>query len=64
MSIGKRVRELREMHGLTIMELAEKLGVGKSSISNWERGKCDPSLINAISLADIFDLSLDDLVGR
>lgn len=64
MTIGDRIKLHRERRGMTLTELSEKIGVAESTICNWEKGKTEPTLINAISVADVFNLSLDCLVGR
>lgn len=64
MTIGKRLRQLRENSGLTQPELAEKLGVNQSTITRYENGTKIPTLPVAIQMADIFGCSLDSLVER
>ena len=64
MTIGKRIKQLRESSGLTQPELAEKLGVNQSNITRFENDTKIPTLLLAIQIADVFDCSLDQLVGR
>ncbi len=45
-------------------QLSEKLGINQTNISDWENDKSRPEYENLIKLADIFDVSLDDLLGR
>lgn len=40
---GKRVKEIREMLGMTQQEFAEHVGVALSSVANWENGRSAPS---------------------
>ena len=61
---GHRIRELRRAQKLTIMELADMLGVSGPSVYFWEHYRSYPSLQNAIVMADFFGVSLDYLVGR
>ena len=63
-SFGKRLKDLRKERGLTLVELANEVNIGKSIISLWEQDKCQPSLDKVIALADFFDVSLDYLAGR
>ena len=49
---------------MTQAELAKELGVATSTVSAWEHGTSDPSWLNAICLADLFGVSLDELAGR
>lgn len=57
---SQQIRNLREAKSLTQEELAHELGVSRQSIISLERGKCLPSLPLAFSLADIFDLTLEN----
>lgn len=59
----ERLRELRyEMH-LGQIQLAKELDVGKSIISLWELGKCEPTLSKLIAMARFFGVSIDYLAG-
>lgn len=60
---GERLKELRKERGLGQIALATALGVGKSSISLWERGESEPTLTNLITIAQYFDVTLDWLAG-
>ena len=59
-----RLKELRLSKGWSLDELSKMIGVSDQTISNWERGKNQPGIKNLIKLADIFDISIDYLVGR
>lgn len=62
--IGKNIKSLRILYGKTQSELAEMLGGKKSLVSNYENGYSTPDIFMLIKIADIFDVSLDELVGR
>lgn len=62
--IGENIKALRKMHGMTQGDLALLLGGKKSLVSNYENGYSTPDIFTLIKLADIFDVSLDELVGR
>ncbi len=47
---------------MTQQELAEKLNGKKSLVSNYENGYSTPDIFTLCKLADIFDVSLDELV--
>ncbi len=49
---------------MTQGQLAEKLCAKKSLISNYENGYSTPDIFTLCKLADIFEISLDELVGR
>ena len=57
------LRELRQERGLGQIQLAKELDVGKSVISLWELGKCEPSLSKLIAMARFFGVSIDYLAG-
>ncbi len=55
---------LRTAKGIGQRELAEVLDTTLKTVSHWETGYSEPSIRQLITLADFFDVSLDDLVGR
>ncbi len=60
---GEKLRVLRKHHGLTMEELALKMGLTTHShISNVETGKKKPSLDFVLKVADVFNVSLDQLL--
>lgn len=61
---GRRLREVRKSKKLTQQQIADEIGVNRGSYSNWEKGKREPSFENLIKLADLFEVSLDCLLGR
>jgi len=63
-NFGKRLKELRIENNLNLIELANYIGVGKSTISNWELGQNEPTLSSLIKLANFFKVSIDFLAGR
>lgn len=63
-TIGKRLAEIRKSKKLKQMELAERLNVSQQVISNIERGVTAPDIEQLKKIADIYNISLDQLVGR
>lgn len=55
---------LRRSQQLTQEQLADKLGVTKQSVSNWENGNIMPSVEMLEKIADYFNVSVDYLLGR
>lgn len=51
-------------YGFSQPDMARETGLTQSQLSNYESGKMIPSLLAAIAIADMFDISLDYLVGR
>ena len=62
--IGKNIKALRKQYQITQSELAKAMFGSKSPISNWENGYALPDIYTLIKIADYFDVSLDELVGR
>lgn len=59
-----RLRELRTEKNLLQKDLAEKLGVDRTTYSKYESGASEPNYETLLKLADIFDVSIDYLLGR
>ena len=64
MNLGENIKFFRKSNGLTQEALGKLLNGGKSLISNYETGYSTPDIFVLIKLADIFKISLDELVGR
>lgn len=62
--LSKRLRCLRQSKELTQVQLAQKLGVKKQSVSNWENDNIAPSIEMLERIADYFQVSTDYLLGR
>lgn len=60
--LPKRLRELRERHGLTQEQFAKIINKSKSSVNMYERGEREPSFETAEAIADYFNVTLDSLV--
>lgn len=54
--------ELRKLNHLSQEELAEKIGVSRQTLSKWETGESLPDIVKSRLLAEIFGVTLDDLV--
>ena len=63
MIISDILRKLRQKLELTQEELAEKIGVSGQAVSKWERNECYPDITLLPGLADIFEVSVDELLG-
>lgn len=60
--IGQNIKYLRNKHKYSQQELADKLSVPRSSLSDYERGHTQVSIEGLIRLSEIFDVSIDDLL--
>jgi transcriptional regulator with XRE-family HTH domain len=61
---GKILATLRKSKGLSQYELAEKLGLSRGQIGNYEQGKRQPDYDTLQLIADFFNVSTDYLLGR
>ena len=64
MKIAENIKYYRKGMGLTQKQLAQFLDSTKSTVSNYETGFSCPDIETLIKLADVFKITLDDLVGR
>ena len=62
--LADRLVELRKEHKLSQEALAEKLGLSRQSISKWERAEASPDTDNLIALAEVYGITLDELLGN
>ena len=60
--LGNHIYNLRVARGLTQRDIAEKLAISDKAISKWENGTSQPSVYNLQKLADIFDITLEELL--
>jgi len=63
MTVGERVRTLREAQGLTQQALSDEVGVSRVMIAQIERGAKAPSLPLALELARALGCTLEELAG-
>lgn len=59
-----KIKELRLERGYSMEQLAHKIGIGKSSISQYESNQRTPSTDTQEALADLFNVDVDYLMGR
>ena len=60
--IGKKISSLRKEKGLTQMELADRMNFSYQAVSNWERGNTMPDISKLPELAEIFGVSIEELL--
>lgn len=61
-TLPANLRDLRAAHQLTLEQVAERIGVTRQAAAKWESGETLPDLTNCAALADLYGVSLDDLV--
>ncbi|CAM3935072.1 MULTISPECIES: helix-turn-helix domain-containing protein [Paenibacillus] len=63
--MGSRIKELRLQKGMTQDELAERLGVNRANVSNYERGQITNIPSDKLDImAGLFDTNVDYIMGR
>ncbi len=64
MEFKEILKGLRKAKNISQGVLAEKLNISLKTVSHWETGYTEPSITQLIQLADFFEVSLDELLGR
>lgn len=60
--IAQRLAELRRERGFSQESLGEQLGLSRQAVSKWERAESAPDMGNLIALADLYGVTLDELL--
>lgn len=61
---AKKIRKLRMSRNMSQKDLADLLNVDRTTVARWETKDRMPDVFLLIRIADIFDTTLDELVGR
>lgn len=61
--IGKKLKELKTLKGLTQDDIAKALGVSKFTVQKWEQDVSDPNTGTLIQLVDLLDTTIDYMLG-
>lgn len=64
LKFSENLKKLREARGFSQRALAMKLGAQQTSVYLWETTSRTPDILAAADIADVFGVTLDDLVGR
>lgn len=64
MTIGEKIKNLRQKEGVTQEKLAEYLGISFQSVSKWETGTAMPDITLVVPLANFFGVTIDELFDR
>lgn len=62
-SFGEKIKQLREEQGMTQQSLADKLYVTRQAVSRWEHGVRYPDLLTAKKIAQVLEVSVDELLS-
>ena len=60
--IAQRLAELRRERGFSQEDLASRLGLSRQAVSKWERAESAPDMGNLIALADLYEVTIDELL--
>ena len=63
MTLGENIQFYRKRNGLSQEQLAEQLGVSRQAVSKWELNGAQPDLDKVLSMARLFRISTDTLLG-
>ncbi|WKK68962.1 helix-turn-helix domain-containing protein [Brochothrix thermosphacta] len=61
-NFGEKLKMLREQNDITQEKVSKKLHVTRQSVSNWENNKNYPDLTTLVTLSQLYNISLDDLL--
>ena len=62
MEISERLKQARTVSGMTQEQVAQNIMVSRVTLSHWENGKTLPDIASLISLSDLYQISLDELL--
>ena len=60
----ERLIEQRKLNNMTQRQMAEHLGIAQPSYIRYENGSAEPTLESLVKIAELFDVSVDYLLGR
>ena len=60
--ISQNLTTLRHFHKYSQEEVAEKIGVTRQAVAKWEGGETVPDILNCDALAELYNVSVDDLI--
>ena len=63
MELSEKIQKLRKEHNLTQEQLAERLFVSRTAVSKWETGRGTPSMESLKQIANLFHITLDQLLS-
>ena len=63
MTFAEKLKAIRKQTGFSQEQLAEKLSVTRQTLAKWENGEASPTIDDCIRMADIFDITINDLAA-
>jgi len=64
MTLEEQIKHYRKQAGLSQEKMAEKIGVSRQAITKWENGTGTPDITNLVAIAELFQVSLDELLSN
>lgn len=64
MTFAEKLKSIRKQAGMSQEKLAEKLGVSRQAVTKWETNMGIPDVENIMAIAALFDISIDELLGK
>lgn len=62
MNFNEKIKEIRKKQNLTQEQFAEKIFVSRNAVAKWESNRGYPDIQNLITISEVFEIRLDDLV--
>ena len=62
MTLEEQIRNCRKQAGISQEKMAEMIGVSRQAITKWENGTGTPDIANLVAIAELFQISLDELL--
>lgn len=62
MNFSEKIKEIRKSQNLTQEQFAKKIFVSRNAVAKWESSLGYPDIQNLITISDVFEISLDDLM--
>ncbi len=64
MTLEEQIKHYRKLAGLSQEKMAEKIGVSRQAITKWENGTGIPDISNLMAIAELFQISVDELLSE
>lgn len=64
MTLEEQIKHYRKQAGLSQEKMAEQIGVSRQAITKWENGTGIPDISNLVAIADLFHISVDELLSK
>lgn len=64
LNIGSKIIQLRKKHNLSQSQLAQKIGISRTIVGNYERNSNSPSIEILLKMAKVFNVSVDFIIGE